>query len=46
MLHLEVYSGTMGYNLRTNPLTDRSSVPFKRRSDLVDASILLNMIKK
>ena len=44
MLHLEVYSGVMGYDLIANPLTNRSNTPFQRRTDLVDANELLRTI--
>ena len=45
MLHLEVYSGLMGYDLVRNPLTNRSNRPFQRRTDLIDANKLLQKIK-
>lgn len=37
MLHFELYSGSVGYDVETHPLTDRKSAnKFQRRSDIQD----------
>ncbi|HDT2077480.1 MULTISPECIES: glycoside hydrolase family protein [Enterobacter] len=41
MLHFEVYTGDVAYNIRA-PLTDRSILPFLRRKDLIDPISILN----
>lgn len=41
MLHFELYSGQIAYNINT-PLTDRTRPPFLRRSDLVDPIDILS----
>ncbi|WP_415325557.1 M23 family metallopeptidase [Chryseobacterium sp. MMS23-Vi53] len=40
MLHFEHFSGALGFNLNSNPLSN-SSTPYNRRNDLIDSLAIL-----
>ena len=40
MIHFEHFTGTLGFNVKKNPLSD-SSKPFNRRADLIDSLTIL-----